>query len=72
MVTIVCKMSALGTVALELKKPEKLSRVQQLLAEKTGEPLGDVIVIRNGNVLGPEELISPADELVFFPAIAGG
>lgn len=72
MVKIVCKMSAIGTVELELAKAEKLSRVQELLTEQIGVPLGGVIAVRQGSAVGPDDLVLPDDELVFFPAISGG
>ncbi len=65
-------MSAAGTIELELAKAEKLSRVQELLTEKMGESLGGVIAVRQGSVVGPDDLVLPDDELVFFPAISGG
>lgn len=72
MVKIVCKMSAIGTVELQLEKAETLTRVQELLTEKLGESIGGVIAVREGSVVGPNDLVSPDDELVFFPAISGG
>ncbi|BDD85647.1 hypothetical protein [Desulfofustis limnaeus] len=72
MVTVVFKLSDIGTVSLSIEEPVPFSRVLQLCAHKTDAAIGGVIAVRNGRVLSREDLVGVDDQIDVFPAISGG
>ena len=71
MVTLTFKMSALGTVSLELAEPETLATLIGRCSAADIDP-GGCIAIRNGTVIRPETMIFDGDEITILPAISGG
>lgn len=72
MVTVVFKLSEIGTVSLDIDEPVPFSRVLQLCAQKTASDIGGVIGVRGGRLVSQDDLVHNGDQVDVFPAISGG
>lgn len=72
MVTVVFKLSEIGTVSLDINEPVPFSRVLQLCAQKTAADIGGVIAVRDGKLISQEDLVHNGDQVDVFPSISGG
>lgn len=72
MVTVRFKLADTDQIQLTTNNPESLEAILKRCNESLEEPLGSVIVIRDGKVVPGQNLVEPGDILDVYPAISGG
>ncbi len=72
MVKINFKLSDIGPMEIQIKKPETLDHVLTLCREQTSIDIGEFIGIRNSRVITREQIVESGDEINICPAITGG
>lgn len=72
MVIINFKMTDIGRVKVAVEKQQPLSMVLLQCSNLTGTEIGDVIAIRQGQVITKNSIVEDGDVIDVFPAISGG
>lgn len=72
MVTLNFKLSTLGSVESDINTPTTFERVLKQYELKSGCPVGSVIAVRNGKVLGLQDAVVDGDVIDVYPALSGG
>jgi len=72
MVTLIFKLSEIGTIRLETSGADSLAAVLGRLSAERGAEIGDIMAIKNGRVLADWEVLKDGDVIEIFPALSGG
>jgi len=66
------KMSLLGRVSVTLAEPESWADVLVRCPGNIDSTPDNVIAVRRGSILSPDDMIEKNDEIDVFPALSGG
>lgn len=72
MVKVTCRLSELGTIAVDIDHPERLDQLLTRVARLIDIEPGGVIAVRDGKVVSHRDWIRAGDAIDVFPAISGG
>ncbi len=72
MVTVHFKMSLLGRVSFKLAEPELWADVLVRCPGNIDSTPDNVIAVRRGSILSPDDMIKENDKIDVFPALSGG
>ena len=72
MVTLNFKLCTLGSVQSNIITPTTFEIVLGQYALKNSSEVGSVIAVRNGKVLGLQDVVLDGDVIDVYPAISGG
>ncbi|MGL1931906.1 MAG: hypothetical protein OCC45_09115 [Desulfotalea sp.] len=72
MVKVIFKLSEHGEVKINQPHPTSLEDLLAKCSGVLGEPIGSVIAISNGKVIGLTDLVNDNDAIDIYPALSGG
>jgi molybdopterin converting factor small subunit len=72
MVTINFKLMDIGSIEVDIHKPEPMEKVLQLCDTCSKVDFRAIIAVRNGTIMKGHDLVEDGDIINIFPAISGG
>ena len=72
MVTVNFKLMDIGTITVDIHKPEPMAKVLQLCGTTPSVDFATIIAVRNSRIVKRDEMVEDGDSIDIFPAISGG
>ena len=72
MVTVNFKLMDIGTITVDIHKPETMAKVLQLCRTKPSVDFTTIMAVRNSTIVKSDDLVVDGDVIAIFPAISGG
>ncbi len=72
MVTVNFKLMDIGTIRVDIHKPETMAKVLQLCCTKPNVDFATIMAVRNSTIVKIDDLVEDGDVIDIFPAISGG
>ncbi len=72
MVTVNFKLMDIGTITVDIHKPETMVKVLQLCDTTPGVDFATIMAVRNSTIVKRDDLVEDGDVIYVFPAISGG